>query len=114
MDEYPVQFAVEYPDRPLNRLTSAFRIFTVIPILVVLAALSGPNVRWGTDYAGAGLGGVGILFLPALLMLVFRQKYPRWWFDWNRELLRFTNRVGVYVALMDDRYPATDEQQAVR
>ena len=46
-------------------------------------------------------------------MIVFRQKYPRWWFDWNRELLRFINRVGVYVALMDDRYPATDEQQSV-
>jgi hypothetical protein len=46
-------------------------------------------------------------------MIVFRQKYPRWWFDWNLELLRFTNRVGVYLALMDDHYPATDEQQAV-
>ena len=47
-------------------------------------------------------------------MILFRQKYPRWWFDWNRELLRFTNRVGVYMALMDDRYPSTDEHQAVR
>jgi dolichyl-phosphate-mannose--protein O-mannosyl transferase len=46
-------------------------------------------------------------------MIVFRQKYPRWWFDWNRELLRFSNRIGVYLALMDDRYPSTDEQQSV-
>ena len=46
-------------------------------------------------------------------MILFRQKYPRWWFDWNLELLRFTNRVGVYLALMDDRYPSTDEQQSV-
>ena len=46
-------------------------------------------------------------------MILFRQKYPRWWFDWNRELLRFSNRIGVYLALMDDRYPSTDEQQAV-
>ena len=47
-------------------------------------------------------------------MIVFRQKYPRWWFDWNLELLRFSNRVGVYFALMDDRYPSTDEQQYVQ
>jgi hypothetical protein len=55
----------------------------------------------------------GALFLPPLLMIVFRQKYPRWWFHWTLELLRFTNRVGVYVALMDDRYPSPDERQGV-
>jgi hypothetical protein len=59
--------------------------------------------------AGAG----GLLFFGPLLMILFRQKYPRWWFDWNLELQRFTNRVGIYLALMDDRYPATDQQQAV-
>ena len=59
------------------------------------------------------VGGTGLLFLPPLLMILFRQKYPRWWFDWNLELLRFANRVGVYFALMDDRYPSTDEQQSV-
>jgi len=60
--------------------------------------------------AGAG----GLLFFAPFLMIVFRQKYPRWWFDWNLELLRFINRVSVYLALMDDRYPSTDEQQSVR
>ena len=60
------------------------------------------------------MGGTGLLFLPALLMIVFRKKYPRWWFDWNLELLRFTNRVGTYIALMSDRYPSTDERQWVR
>ena len=59
--------------------------------------------------AGAG----GVLFLGPLLMILFRQKYPRWWFDWNLELQRFANRVGVYLALMDDRYPSTDDHQAV-
>ena len=59
--------------------------------------------------AGAG----GLLFFAPLLMILFRQKYPRWWFDWNLELLRFSNRVGAYLALMDDRYPSTDEQQSV-
>ncbi len=113
MDDYPVQFGVEYPDRPLDRLTTGFRIFTVIPILIVIAALGGANAEWGRGYGSAGLGGAGILFLPTLLMLVFREKYPRWWFDWNRELLRFSNRVAAYLGLMSDRYPSTDEQQYV-
>ena len=56
----------------------------------------------------------GVLFLAPLLMIVFRQKYPRWWFDWNLELLRFANRIGVYLALMDDRYPSTDERTGCR
>jgi hypothetical protein len=112
---YPVQFSVDYPDRPLNRLTTAFRIFVAIPILIVLASVSGETWVWASStnktlvVSGAG----GLLFFGPLLMILFRQKYPRWWFDWNVELQRFTNRVGVYLALMDDRYPATDQQQSV-
>jgi hypothetical protein len=115
-DAYPVSFAVEYPDRQLNRLTTALRIFTVIPIAIVLGTIGGYNDQWGAgaETTTVAVGGTGLLFLPPLLMILFRRKYPRWWFDWNRELLRFVNRVGVYVALMDDRYPSTDEQQAVR
>jgi hypothetical protein len=114
-DAYPVRFAVDYPDRGLDRLTTAFRIFTVIPIAIVLSSIGGQNWQWGTGtrtttFAAAG----GLLFLAPLLMILFRQKYPRWWFDWNLQLLRFTNRVGVYLALMEDRYPSTDEEQAVR
>src|SRR4051794_27994991 len=117
MDEYPVSFSVEYPDRPLNRLTTAFRIFTVIPIAIVLATLAGYEARYsgGAGNArGFAVGGSGLLFLPPLLMLVFRQKYPRWWFDWNLELVRFSARIGIYVGLLTDRYPSTDEQQSVR
>ena len=111
---YPVRFSVDYPDRALNRLTTALRIFTVIPIAIVLASLGGYTARWGGTSANTfAVGGAGLLFLPPLLMILFRQKYPRWWFDWNLQLLRFSNRVGVYLALMDDRYPSTDEQQAV-
>jgi hypothetical protein len=112
---YPVQFSVDYPDRQLNRLTTAFRIFVAIPILIVLGTVSGGTWQWsseqGTTAVAAGEG--GLLFFGPLLMILFRQKYPRWWFDWNLELQRFTNRVGIYLALMDDRYPATDQQQAV-
>jgi len=113
---YPVSFSVDYPDRALNRLTTAFRIFTVIPIAIVLGAVSGQEWQWSTSgrtvYTVTTAG--GLLFLAPLLMIVFQQKYPRWWFDWNLELQRFTNRVGVYLALLDDKYPATDDQQSVR
>jgi Domain of unknown function (DUF4389) len=113
---YPVQFSVDYPDRSLNRLTSAFRIFVAIPIMIVLGAVSGSTFVQtysnGARYAVTGAG--GLLFLGPLLMILFRQKYPRWWFDWNLELQRFTNRVLAYLLLMDDRYPATDQQQGVR
>ena len=115
-DQYPVQFSVEYPDRDLDRATTAFRILVAIPILIVLGAIEGGG-GWGGVDGGNGAwfaaGGGGTLFFPVLLMIVFRQKYPRWWYDWNLELLRFENRVGVYLGLMDDRYPSTDERQSV-
>jgi hypothetical protein len=115
-DEYPVQFSVEYPDRNLDRATTAFRILVAIPILIVLAAIEGGG-GWGGANGGNGAwiaaGGGGTLFFPVLLMIVFRQKYPRWWYDWNLELLRFENRVFVFLGLMDDRYPSTDERQSV-
>ena len=113
---YPVQFGVEYPDRDLNRLTTGFRLIVAIPILIVAATIGGGEAHgWhvGHSWAIAGGAGGGVLFLPPLLMIVFSQKYPRWWFDWNLELLRFENRIGVYLALMDDRYPSTDERQSV-
>jgi hypothetical protein len=116
-ESYPVRFAVDYPDRDLNRLTVFFRIFTVIPIAIVLGTIGGYTSEWGdagAETTTVAVGGTGLLFIPPLLMILFRQKYPRWWFDWNLELLRFTNRVGIYVALMDDRYPSTDEHQSVR
>ncbi len=111
---YPVQLSVDYPDRPLNRLTTAFRIFVAIPILIVLGSVSGSNWQWRsgqTAVMAAGAG--GLLFFGPLLLILFRQKYPRWWFDWNLELQRFGNRVSAYMALMDDRYPSTDEHQSV-
>lgn len=109
---YPVQYDVEYPDRPLDRLTTFFRLFTVIPIAIVLAAVSGATYSTG-EYTYAVAAG-GFLFGGPLLMILFRKKYPRWWFDWNQELARFTSRVHLYFALLDDKYPSTDEQQSLR
>jgi hypothetical protein len=109
---YPVHFSVDYPERGLNRWTTALRIVIAIPILVVLESVSGGHfaARGGAVVTyGAG----ATLFLGPLLMIVFRRKYPRWWFDWNLELQRFGNRVVAFLALMDDHYPSTDEGQSV-
>lgn len=111
---YPVRFSVAYPDHPLDKLSTALRIFWAIPILIVLGAVSGGSWQWSTEDSrttAAGAGGL-LVFAPAV-MIIFRQKYPRWWFDWNLELQRFSNRVIAYLALMDDRYPSTDEEQSV-
>ena len=101
---YPVRFDIEYPEQH-GRLTAALRLIWVIPIGIVLALIT------TTDGAVAGVG--GLLFLPALLMILFRQKYPRWWFDWNVQVSRFAARVGAYFLLLRDEYPSTDEEQVV-
>jgi uncharacterized protein DUF4389 len=109
---YPLQFDVDFPTRPLNRVSTAFRIFAAIPILIVLSALTN-ELSQGSGHRGEITIAAGILFVPLVLMLVFRQKYPRWWFDWNLNVLRFSNRVTAYLALLDDRYPSTDDEQSV-
>src|SRR6201986_2951719 len=108
-DTYPAQVDVEYPDRPLNRLTTGLRIFTIIPIPVL------PGTGHGAAHTGriVVVSAGGVLFAGPLLMILFRQKYPRWWFDWNLELTRFSSRVALYAALLDDRYPSTDERQSL-
>jgi hypothetical protein len=115
--QYPVRLAIDYPDRELNRATTFFRLIVAIPIFIVLAAVSGGGgtAGWdrGKDYVEFGGAAGGLLFFAPLLLILFRQKYPRWWFDWNLNLLRFQTRVFAYLALMDDRYPSTDEEQAV-
>ena len=110
---YPVQYSVDYPDRPLNRLTTFFRLFMVIPIAIVVALIEAGGYAYGGGRPAGAIGAAGLVVLPTLLLIVFRQKYPRWWFDWNLELMRFSARIGVYLTLMEDRYPSTDEHQAV-
>jgi hypothetical protein len=109
--QYPVNFSVDYPDRDLNRLTTFFRIFTLIPIAIVASLLY--QVTFTTE-TGAYYTGGALVVLPTVLMILFRKKYPRWWFDWNLELMRFLNRISVYFALLDDQYPSPDEHQSVR
>lgn len=117
---YPLTFTVDYPDK-LDRLTSFFRFLWIIPIAIVAGFLVSATMSFGADAPrGAGhsgfyfsAGGLGVLFWPLLLMIVFRQKYPRWWYDWNLNLSRFLTRVGAYALLLRDDYPSTDEEQAV-
>jgi len=112
--EYPATLRIDYPERALNRLTTFFRPFTAIPILIVLGLLIGPAFIWGDArwrFEAPGLA--AFVVLPTLLLILFRQKYPRWWFDWNLALARFTARVAAYLALLTDVYPSTDEEQAV-
>ncbi len=119
-DTYPVTFEVDYPDRALNRLTSFFRFITIIPPAVMLALLAGPAWGWGIgEHAWVAnawrilfVSGT-VLFVPVLLMILFRRKYPRWWFDWNLNLTRFAGRVGAYAALLTDEFPSTEREQAV-
>jgi hypothetical protein len=109
----PIQFDVERALDERNRLTVAFRLVLVIPIVIVLASVSGGLASGTRDGAVRAVGAGGLLFSGPLLMILFRQKYPRWWFDWNVALWRFQNRVGAYMLLLRDEYPSTDADQAV-
>jgi len=108
-NSYPMSLSVDYPEK-LNRLTTFFRLFTAIPIGIIIWLLAGGSSQWGGggvwtyQYAAAS-----IVFLPIILMLLFRQKYPKWWFDWNVALIKFSTRVEAYLALLRDEYPSTDE-----
>ena len=112
---HPVEFDVEYPDRPLDRVSSFFRLLFAVPILILLATLGGPAFGGGGGGDGLFFIGLasGLVVIPPLLTIVFRQKYPRWWFDFNLAFLRFDNRVMSYLLLLRDEYPSTDEYQAV-
>ena len=111
---YAARLDVDYPEEGLGRASTIFRMILILPIAVVAGLVSGSFAGgWPPGSGSAAITAGGVLFLPALLMIVFRQKYPRWWFDWNLELARFTTRVYIYAWLMRDEYPSTDEQQAV-
>ncbi len=110
---YPLTYNVDYPDRELNRLTTGLRFLWIIPIGIIAGLLSSGTISVeGMGYSWQWAVG-GILFLPVLLMILFRQKYPRWWYDWNLQLTRFLMRVTAYGQLLRDEYPSTDEEQAV-
>jgi hypothetical protein len=110
---YPATLNIDYPDHPLSRLTTAFRFLWIIPIGIIAGLLGTGTISVeGSDYTWEWAAS-GVLFAPVVLMILFRQKYPRWWYDWNLQLTRFLMRVGAYAGLLRDEYPSTDEEQAV-
>ena len=110
MDKYPANLTIDYPEKA-NRLTVFFRLFTAIPIMLILGLLSYHG--YNNDQFPNESYWVGILVAPTLLMIVFRRKYPKWWFDWNIALTKFSLRVSSYLLLLRHEYPSTDEEQAV-
>lgn len=113
--DYAARLTIDYPDRDLDRLSTLLRLIYVIPIAIVLGLVGGSEFGGAFAQNGDTIGafGGGVLVAPVLLMILFRQKYPRWWFDFNLQLARFSTRVFSYLALMSDKYPSTDEEQEV-
>ena len=120
--QYAARLSVDYPER-LDRLTTAFRLIWVIPVAVVLSALTAQATSTVTvvtttgqvvsQVNRTGSGVAGGLFAATLLMILFRRRYPRWWFDFALQLNRFSARVGAYLGLLTDRYPSTEDEQSV-
>jgi Domain of unknown function (DUF4389) len=114
---YPARLDVDYPDQ-LNRATTFFRLLLVIPIAIVYGLLTTGVTKTVYTESGQAVsttsGGIAAgLFMATLLMILFRQRYPRWWFDFALELTRFGTRLGAYVALLTDEYPSTADEQRV-
>ena len=117
-NKYPASLFIDYPDKPRNKMTVFFRLITVIPIGIILSLISGStfertvnNATYEITYEIGAAG--GIVFLALVLMILFQQKYPKWWFEWNVALTKFSYRVSSYILLLRDEYPSTDEEQAV-
>jgi hypothetical protein len=122
--EYPARLQIDYPEK-LDRFTTLFRIIWIIPIVIILALISGAGETITNtvilneageivDTTSSTAGGLASgLATATALMIIFRQRYPRWWFDFARELTRFEARVGAYMALLTDHYPSTVEEQSV-
>jgi len=116
-NEYPARLSIDYPAK-LSRVKTFFRFILALPILAVFAILTGTfdgayyDEQTGQLMSSSG-GIIVALFLVTVLLILFRQRYPRWWFDFNLELNRFSTRVTAYLLFLTDKYPSTEEQQSV-
>jgi hypothetical protein len=114
---YPARLTIDYPEK-LDRFTTLLRVIWIIPIAILLSLLTSTGNETvlsasGNRVVSTGGGISGGLWLATLLMIVFRVRYPRWWYDFGRELARFGARVGAYFALLTDQYPSTVDEQSV-
>jgi hypothetical protein len=115
-ETYATRLQIDYPER-LDRVTSCFRFIWIIPIAIILSLLTGSGGTFTVTGTGktvtSGFGIMGGLTIATALMIVFRQRYPRWWFDFARELVRFGGRATAYLLLLTDLYPSTVDEQSV-
>jgi hypothetical protein len=116
-ETYAARLQIDYPER-LDRVTTFFRLVWIIPIGIILALLTASGgtrivTETGETVRTSGGGIVGGLAVATALMILFRQRYPRWWFDFAREFVRFGARVAAYLLLLTDKYPSTVDEQSV-
>jgi hypothetical protein len=112
---YPATLSIDYPEK-LSRLTTFFRLIVAIPILIIFGLLSANGAAAQGNANNSSFNpsiGAGLVFVPLILMILFRRKYPKWWFDWNLAFTRFSTRIAAYLLLLRDEYPSTDDEQAV-
>jgi hypothetical protein len=98
MKQYPINLKIEYPETS-NKATALIRLVLIIPIILILALISSSSEA---------------LSLAVVLLILFREKYPKWWFDWIVGINKFAYRIVAYGLLMRDEYPSTDDDQAVQ
>ncbi|MDF1596059.1 MAG: DUF4389 domain-containing protein [Acidimicrobiia bacterium] len=115
-EPFAARLDIDYPET-LDRFTTFFRLIWIIPIAIILSLLTATGnetvAETGEQIQKTGMGITGGLALATMLMIVFRMRYPRWWFDFARELTRFGARVSAYFFLLTDQYPSTVDEQAV-
>ena len=114
---YAASLDIDYPER-LDRLSTFLRALWAVPIFIVLSLLTATGnetviTGTGETIASSGGGILAGLSVATALMIAIRVRYPRWWFEFARELTRFSGRVMAYLGLLTDRYPSTVEEQSV-
>lgn len=114
---YPARLTIDYPER-LDRVTTCVRPILAVPVVMLYAILTASSsthvvAETGRTATSSGLGATGGLAVATALMIVVRERYPRWWFDFALALTRFAARIGSYLTLLTDRYPSTVDEQSV-
>ena len=96
---------VDLDNRDKN--TALFRFFLAVPVLIFLSSFS----EFADDLPGV-IG--GLLVLPVVLSMLFRNVYPSYVLSFNKALLELSNRVNAYLLVLTDEYPSIEANQRVR